>query len=276
MSARGWDALAGRAPRTVAVDGVPIGRGSLVRLRPRAGGDVLDVALAGRSAVVESIQQSLDGALQLAVVLEEDPGRDLGVARQPGHRFFFAVEEVEPLGEASPQAARASILVAGIGNVLLADDGFGCEVARLLAQRELPLGVKVADFGIRGMDLAYELQEDYDAALLLDAIGRGDPPGTLSVVEPELDGADDAAAPDPHAMHPLRVLALARALGTLPPRLLVVGCEPAVLPDPDDEQLVMDLSPVVREAAGRAVALVESLLDELLPVAEHDGRKEEP
>ena len=94
----GWDGLEGRAPRTVEVDGVHVGRGSLVRLRPGAGGDIFDLALTGKVAVVESVQQDMEGAISLAVVLEEDPGRDLGVARQPGHRFFFAAAEVEALG----------------------------------------------------------------------------------------------------------------------------------------------------------------------------------
>ena len=133
----GWDGLEGRAPRTIEVAGVHVGRGSLVRLRPRAGGDIFDLALSGKTAIVESIQQDMEGAVSLAVVLEEDPGRDLGVARQPGHRFFFAAAEVEPLGPSVDPAAR-TVLVAGIGNVFLADDGFGVEVARRLAQRELP------------------------------------------------------------------------------------------------------------------------------------------
>jgi hydrogenase maturation protease len=273
MSARppqpGWDALAGRAPRTVAIDGVHIGRGSLVRLRPGADGggvrgDAFDAALAGRTAVVESLLESVEGELQLAVVLEDDPGRDLGVARMPAHRFFFGVAEVEPLPGApvlAPDAPR--ILVAGIGNVLLADDGFGVEAARLLAQRELPAGVKVADFGIRGMDLAYELQEDWDVVVLLDAVARGEPPGTLSVIEHDIrDEADGTDLPDPHGMDPLRVLALARVLGAVPPRVLVVGCEPAVVVPPDDASIVMELSPPVRDAARRAVELVESLLSE--------------
>ncbi len=256
----GWDALAGRAPRTVEIDGVHVGRGSLVRLRPAGPrGDVFDRALAGRSAVVESLMQSVEGDVQLAVVLEEDPGRDLGVARQPGHRFFFSTTEVEPLAGVAPGAP--SVLVAGVGNVLLADDGFGVEAARLLAQRELPGGVKVADFGIRGMDLAYELQEDYDVVVLLDAVARGEPPGTLFVIEHDPDDEADGSL-DPHGMDPLRVLALARVLGAVPPRVLVVGCEPAVVLPPDDERLVMELSPPVRDAARRAVELVESLIAE--------------
>jgi hydrogenase maturation protease len=264
----GWDAIAGRAPRTVEIGGVHIGRGSLVRLRPGAGGgngirgDAFDRALAGRTAVVESLMQSVEGEVQLAVVLEDDPGRDLGVARQPGHRFFFSTAEVEPLpGAPAIEPGAASVLVAGIGNVLLADDGFGVEAARLLAQRELPGGVKVADFGIRGMDLAYELQEDYDVAILLDAVPRGEPPGTLFVIEHDPDD-ESGGALDPHGMDPLRVLALARVLGAVPPRVLVVGCEPAVLVPPDDERLVMELSPPVRAAARRAVELVETLIEQ--------------
>jgi hydrogenase maturation protease len=264
----GWDALAGRAPRTVEIGGVHVGRGSLVRLRPAGAGagngsrgDAFDTALADRTAVVESLMQSIDGDVQLAVVLEDDPGRDLGVARQPAHRFFFSTAEVEPLTAVRPDTR--NILVAGIGNVLLADDGFGVEAARLLAQRELPGGVKVADFGIRGMDLAYELQEDYDVAILLDAVPRGEPPGTLCVIEHDPDSeVGEGDALNPHAMNPLRVLALARVLGAVPPRVLVVGCEPAVLVAPDDDAIVMELSEPVRAAARRAVEVVESLIEE--------------
>jgi len=275
----GWDALGGRAPRTVAIDGVNVGRGSLVRLHPHgARGDVFDLALDDRTAVVESLHEELDGAIQLAVVLEDDPGRELGIARQPGHRFFFTVGEVEPIG-AGLAAAAPQVLVAGIGNVLLADDGFGVEVARLLAQRELPAGVKVADFGIRGMDLAYELQEDWDAVVLVDASPRGEKPGTLSVIEPDLDAAGFASAdgsmPDAHGMDPVRVLALARTLGSLPERVLVVACEPGVLLAPDDDRIVMELSAPVRTAAGSAVTLIEGLLSELLLDVDGSANREE-
>lgn len=82
---------------SVAVSGVEIRTGMRVRLRPRAGGDIFDLALAGQVAIVESIEQDYEGRNHLAVVLEDDPGRDLGMLRQPGHRFFFSPEEVEPL-----------------------------------------------------------------------------------------------------------------------------------------------------------------------------------
>jgi len=81
----------------VEVSGVGIKPGARVRLRPRAGGDIFDLALAGQIAIVESIEQDYEDKVHFAVVLEDDPGRDLGMLRQPGHRFFFSPEEVEPL-----------------------------------------------------------------------------------------------------------------------------------------------------------------------------------
>jgi hypothetical protein len=96
-----WQLLEDKAPiQSLVVGGVELRAGDTVRLRPRKGGDVFDLALAGKTATIESIEQDYDGQLQLAVVLEDDPGRDLGFLRQPGHRFFFATEEVEPCGAA--------------------------------------------------------------------------------------------------------------------------------------------------------------------------------
>jgi hypothetical protein len=86
---------------SVNVSGVEVKAGMRVRLRPKAGGDIFDLALAGQVALVESIEQDYEGRNHLAVVLEDDPGRDLGMLRQPGHRFFFSTEEVEPLDESS-------------------------------------------------------------------------------------------------------------------------------------------------------------------------------
>ena len=87
---------------SVAVGGIDVTIGARVRLHPRACGDVMDLALAGQVATVEAIEQDYEGQIQLAVVLDDDPGRDLGLLRQPGHRFFFRPEEVGPPGEASP------------------------------------------------------------------------------------------------------------------------------------------------------------------------------
>jgi len=86
------------APQSVVIEGVEVKKGSRVRLHPRPGGDVLDMALAGRVACVEGIEQDFEDKIHIAVTVDDDPGRDLGDAKQPGHRFFFAVEEIEPLG----------------------------------------------------------------------------------------------------------------------------------------------------------------------------------
>jgi hydrogenase maturation protease len=248
--------------RTVNVAGVEVGRGSRVVLRPRPGADIFDQAIAGKVAVVDRVDEDMEGLVQLAVVVEDDPGRDLGEMRQPGHRFFFSPEEVEPLaGQAAPSTR---VLVAGIGNIFMGDDAFGVEVARRLAGRELPAGVEVGDFGIRGMDLMYALGEGYDAAVFVDAVPRGEPPGTLSVIEPEL-AADAGAGPlDAHGMDPVKVLSLARQLGDVPDRILIVGCEPAVRMTGDEEELVGELSEPVRAAIGEAVTLVESVVEELV------------
>ena len=81
----------------VTVDGVEVRPGARVRLRPRKGGDIMDVALTGKAAIIESIEQDYEGKIQVAVVLEDDPGKDLGFLRQPGHRFFFSVEEIQAI-----------------------------------------------------------------------------------------------------------------------------------------------------------------------------------
>jgi hydrogenase maturation protease len=265
-----WEDLERPGPDAVVVDGVELRARSRVRLRPRAGGDVMDLALAGRTAVVEGIDQDLEGAVRLSVVVEDDPGRDLGLRRQPGHRFFFAPDEVEPLAGPTAPAATRRILVAGIGNVFLGDDGFGVALADRLARRELPPGVEVVDYGIRGMDLAYALREELDAAILLDAAPRGGAPGTLYVIEPDLD--DGGVAVDTHGMDPAKVLSFVRALDGSPPRTLIVGCEPLTRMTGDEEEVVAELSEPVRAALDPGVTLVEELLDELL--SDQDHRRE--
>jgi hydrogenase maturation protease len=207
----------------------------------------------------------MEGSVQLAVVVEDDPGRDLGERRQPGHRFFFSPEDVEPLAGQSQPARR--VLVAGIGNIFMGDDAFGVEVARRLAGRELPAGVDVGDFGIRGIDLMYALGEGYDAAVFVDAVPRGEPPGTLSVIEPRVE--DGEVTLDAHGMDPVRVLSLARQVGSVPERIVIVGCEPAVRMSGDEEEIVGELSEPVRAAIGDAVELVESVVGELV---EEGGR----
>lgn len=255
-----WEELERPGPDWVEVAGRRLRIGDAVRLRPRRSGDVFDLALAGREAVIESIEEDMDGRISVAVVVEDDPGRELGLARQPGHRFFFSPEEVEPLHQAAGPPSRKR-LIAGIGNVFLGDDGFGVALADRLARRRLPAGVEVRDFGIRGMELAYAMHDGYDTVVLLDATPRGKPPGTLYVIEPELEEGEMAI--DTHGMDPVKVLALAKAMGGALPRTLVVGCEPQTRMGDDDEEIVMQLSEPVRAALRPAVELVESLIEEL-------------
>ena len=167
------------------------------------------------------------------------------------------------------QAAPApTVLVAGVGNVFLGDDGFGVEVARrLLATGGLPPDVKVADFGIRGVHLAYELCDGYELAILVDAVPRGEEPGTLFVIEPDPE-PDEAPPLDAHGMDPAAVLSLLGVLGGHVERVLVVGCEPATA----DERI--GLSPPVEAAVAPAVNLVQDLINEHR-VPSPDGRREE-
>jgi hypothetical protein len=95
-----WQLLEERTQLTqVNVGGVELKQGDRVRLRPRGGGDILDIALAGKIATIESIEQDYEDKVYLAVILDDDPGRDMGMLRQPGHRFFFSLDEVEPLAD---------------------------------------------------------------------------------------------------------------------------------------------------------------------------------
>ncbi|MEA2380765.1 MAG: hydrogenase maturation protease [Solirubrobacteraceae bacterium] len=258
-----WEELERPGPDAVTVDGIALRARSRVRLKPRAGGDVFDLALAGRTAVIEGIDQDLEGNIKLAVAIDDDPGRDLGLRKQPGHRFFFSPEEVEPLTDAAgaPTAIMRRTLVAGIGNVFLGDDGFGVALADRLARCALPPGVEVVDYGIRGMDLAYALHDGWDTVLLLDAMPRGRAPGTLSVLEPDLEGLEVSV--DAHGMDPVKVLGLALALGGELPRVLVVGCEPLTVMRGDEEDVVATVSEPVRMAIDEGVALVQSLLEDL-------------
>jgi hydrogenase maturation protease len=148
------------------------------------------------------------------------------------------------------------ILVAGIGNIFLGDDGFGCEVAGRLVTDAPVAEVRIVDYGIRGMHLAYDLLDGYEALILVDALPGPEAPGTLRVLEV---GPDDLAAGGPggldaHAMDPATVLAGLRALGGELPRTFVVGCVPAEL----DERI--GLSAAVAAAVEPAAATVRSLL----------------
>jgi hydrogenase maturation protease len=160
-------------------------------------------------------------------------------------------------------AARTQqILIAGIGNAWLRDDGFGGEVARLLAERELPEGVQVMDFGSGGLDLAYEVMRGYDALILIDVSRQGSAPGTLYVMEATEDEVagdiEDGQMLDPHGMDPATVLRFVKYVGGWPGRVLVVACEPQVV-----EDVGLGLSDPVQGAVMRAVEVVLETVGEL-------------
>jgi hydrogenase maturation protease len=160
------------------------------------------------------------------------------------------------------------VLIAGIGNIFLGDDGFGVEVVKRLAGSTLPEGVEVVDFGIRGMDLAYALHDAYDLVVFVDATPRGGKPGTVYLIEPEIED-DGVVSLDTHGMDPVKVIKLSRALGAPPTRTLVVGCEPKVIPGRDGSQthpyddMLMELSKPVSAAVEEAAKLVESLVTQV-------------
>ena len=168
----------------------------------------------------------------------------------------------------------ATMLIAGIGNIFFGDDAFGVEVVQRLAKRPLPDGIRVLDIGIRGLDLTYALLEGYDVTILVDATPRGGPPGTLYLLEPDLSAVEQLPATarmlEAHSMHPMRVLAAARAMGAVLPRVLLLGCEPASL---EREEGQIGLSTSVQAAVDGAVTLLESLIRKFLPQDNSTARR---
>lgn len=147
-------------------------------------------------------------------------------------------------------------LVVGFGNVLLGDDGFGVEVVQRLAARDLPAYIHLMDVGIGGLHFVLRLMEGFEAVIVVDAVRRGQPPGSLYVLTPsgaELD-VDGEESIDPHGAEPLHALKLAKALGRLPNRVTVLGCEPASC------RLGMPLSRAVHSAVDRAVQMIRHML----------------
>ena len=155
------------------------------------------------------------------------------------------------------------ILVAGIGNIFFGDDAFGSEVARRMAPRFMTGDVRVVDFNIRGLDLAFALMDEYDRIVIIDATRRGGAPGTIYVIEPDLNELDGLTPTvEAHSMDPMRVLALSRSMGAQLKNIRIVGCEPAALWA--DDEGCMGLSPPVEGAVNKAIEVIESLIQEAL------------
>lgn len=170
------------------------------------------------------------------------------------------------------------VLIAGVGNVLRGDDGFGPAVIQALeADGPLPAGVVMLDVGIGGISLVHELLDRCDGLILVDAVERGGAPGTLYVLEPEVATPDQIPAnehaflaTDLHEVVPGRVLLMARALGVLPPQVRIIGCQPE-----ETEDFSLELSPVVAKAVPEAVATIRLLVSEMLESALHGAGREQ-
>jgi hydrogenase maturation protease len=151
------------------------------------------------------------------------------------------------------------VLIAGIGNIFNADDGFGVAVASALAGMGLPENVRVRDYGIRGIDLAFALMDAYDVAILVDAVSRGGAPGTVYTIEPELDDIrGDSVFEGAHGLDPVRVLGMAKSMGARLDRVLVVGCEPASL---GDDSGFIGLSEPVAAAVEPAAQMIREMVE---------------
>jgi hydrogenase maturation protease len=146
-------------------------------------------------------------------------------------------------------------LVAGVGNVLRRDDGFGVEVVQRLRSIPMPEGVTVIEFGICGMHLALELLEGYERVVVVDALAHGDAPGTIRLFEADVDSLDDIGTPDGHNMQPVEILAFLRSIGVTPPPITVVGCAP------ESVEEGLGLSDVVAASVDHAVRAVLELID---------------
>jgi hydrogenase maturation protease len=166
-----------------------------------------------------------------------------------------------------------SILVAGVGNVFLGDDGFGVEVVRRLHERRTeawPSDVRVVDYGIRGIDLYYALLDGVDLAILVDGTHRDGPPGTLYVIEPsttKTDGGTTGEVPpmmiSPHDLDPAKVLQAVQAMGGEIGRIVLVGCEPESLGTEDGQEGRMGLSAPVAMAVDEAVHTIETMIESM-------------
>ena len=229
--------------------------------------DSLDYLFVAPSSSVHRIQEAQTTVyhtlweLTVATLAGSGPGPATGSAGQrpdPGR-----AERPDDRGQGDGMTARTGrTLVACLGNIFLSDDGFGVEVARRLARQDLPEGVRVTDYGIRGMHLAYDLAEGFDTTILVDTAQRGDEPGTVYLIEPEPQAGPQAGQGDAasltlfnaHGMQPDLVLSLAGSLGGDAGRVLVVGCEPATLEEG------IGLSAPVAAAVDEAAAMVTRLV----------------
>jgi hydrogenase maturation protease len=173
----------------------------------------------------------------------------------------FEMPDVANLAEPEPPEMEKQILVAGVGNAWLGDDGFGGHVVNRLLEIGVPPGVQVQDFGSGGLDLAYEVMRGYHAMVLVDVSEQGGEPGDVYVLEPDpgdIKPIQDGETISPHGMDPQSVLRFVKTVHGWPGKVVVVGCEPA-----DVENIALELSEPVKAAVDRAAAVVLEELNKL-------------
>ena len=249
---------------TLTVDGVTVAKGSKVRLCPSRRADAHDMFLADQPATVAGVFYDVDGEQHVAVCLDDDPANEAELAGP--------LSLLPPRRDPASGGGDVKVLVAGIGNVFLGDDGFGVAVAERLEARPYPAGVRVVDFGIRGVHLAYELLDGWDALVLVDAMPMGERPGTVAVLDADLDhlgqgGENDSGSIlDAHSMNPTVVLSTLAALGGSIDRVVVVGCQPATVEEG------MGLSAPVAAAVGSAIEVVDDVVHQLCSTRRESAR----
>ncbi|MEP7145559.1 MAG: hydrogenase maturation protease [bacterium] len=171
----------------------------------------------------------------------------------------FYLPDNEHIGETKTLTARKRVMIAGVGNMFMQDDGFGGAVIKKILTRKYPEGVEIKDFGTGGLKLAYDLLKGYDALILIDAAKRGEPPGTVYVIEPDekeiSSDLEEGGLIDPHGADPVTVLRFVKGLGAWPAKVLLIGCEPDSV---DDFQI--GLSEPVSAAVDKAADLVDDIL----------------
>lgn len=174
---------------------------------------------------------------------------------------YIPIREVKPRGTA-PVNKKKRVMIAGVGNMFMKDDGFGGAVIKKMANKTFPEGVEIKDFGTGGLKLAYDLMKGYDGLILLDASQRGEEPGTLYVIEPEENSIEsnleDGGPIDPHGSDPATILRFVKGIGAWPGKVLIVACEPATADD-----FEIGLSEPVNEAVDKAVDLIDELLKDI-------------
>ena len=158
--------------------------------------------------------------------------------------------------------ARKRVMIAGVGNMFMKDDGFGGAVIKKMLHKKFPEGVEIKDFGTGGLKLAYDLMRGYDGLILLDASSRGEKPGTLYVIEPDQNdinpNLEEGGPIDPHGADPATVLRFVKSIGSWPGKVIIVACEPEVVDDFD-----IGLSEPVNAAIEKAVEMVEEIVQDI-------------